>query len=180
MYSHTISNSPEKESFDKFLYIYQHFEDNEKTYPLDQQVDTQDNDTTLYPYINNNIEYGIFEDVIGSYHLDSEIKDDFHCNQNCFSRDPTNNQSEYLTPCTHSYEHIAQHTYDLDTITQQQQLHDMEEDASLFTTDTGNSCSLNINKTTPDCTPDSNQPSKIQPQNNLYIDTKHKYRYIFW
>ena len=32
---------------------------------------------TLYPHINNDIEYGLFEDVISSYYLDSQIKDDF-------------------------------------------------------------------------------------------------------
>ena len=63
MYSHTIPNFQEKDSFVKLLFIYQHFQDSKKTYPLDQQVDAQENDTTLYPYINNDIEYGIFEDV---------------------------------------------------------------------------------------------------------------------
>ena len=36
-----------------------------------------------YPHINNDIEYGLFKDVIDSYYLDSEIKDNFTCNQNC-------------------------------------------------------------------------------------------------
>ena len=43
-------------------------------------------DNTLYPHINNNIEYSLFEDVINSYYLDSQIKDDFTCNQNCHTR----------------------------------------------------------------------------------------------
>ena len=31
-----------------------------------------DNDS-LYPYVNNDIEYGLFEDIVDSYYLDSEI-----------------------------------------------------------------------------------------------------------
>ena len=42
-------------------------------------------DNTLYPHINNDIEYGLFEDVINSYYLDSQIKDNFNCNQECYT-----------------------------------------------------------------------------------------------
>ena len=42
-------------------------------------------DDPLYPYINNNIEYGIFEDIVDSYYLDSQIKDDFQCDHDCYS-----------------------------------------------------------------------------------------------
>ena len=42
-------------------------------------------DDTLYPYINNDIEYGLFEDIAESYYLDSQIKDNFQCEQNCYS-----------------------------------------------------------------------------------------------
>ena len=34
-------------------------------------------DDPLYPYINNDIEYGLFEDIVDSYYLDSQIKDNF-------------------------------------------------------------------------------------------------------
>ena len=40
---------------------------------------------TLYPHINNDIEYGLFEDVINSYYLDSQIKDNFNCNKDCYT-----------------------------------------------------------------------------------------------
>ena len=33
---------------------------------------------SLYLYVNNDIEYGLFEDLVESYHLDSQIKDDFN------------------------------------------------------------------------------------------------------
>ena len=36
---------------------------------------TIDNDS-LYPYVNKDIEYRLFEDIVNSYYLDSQIKDD--------------------------------------------------------------------------------------------------------
>ena len=39
---------------------------------------------SLYPYVNNDIEYGLFEDLVESYHLDSQIKDDFQCDLDCY------------------------------------------------------------------------------------------------
>ena len=42
-------------------------------------------DDSLYLYINNDIEYRLFEDIVDSYYLDSQIKDDFHCNQDCYT-----------------------------------------------------------------------------------------------
>ena len=42
-------------------------------------------DDSLYPYINSNIKYGLFEDIVDSYYFDSQIKDDFQCNQDCYS-----------------------------------------------------------------------------------------------
>ena len=59
------------------------------------------------------------------------------------------------------------------------QLHDMEEDTSLFTTDIDTSCDFTIDKPLLNCTPDSNQTSKTQSQDSLHIHTKHKYRDIF-
>ena len=42
-------------------------------------------DDSLYPYVNNDIEYGLFEDIVDSYYLDSQIKDDFQCDHDCYS-----------------------------------------------------------------------------------------------
>ena len=42
-------------------------------------------DDSLYPYVNNDIEYRLFEDIVDSYYLDSQIKDDFQCNHNCYN-----------------------------------------------------------------------------------------------
>ena len=55
-------------------------------YQLDPETETPvpDNDT-LYPYINNDIEYRLFEDIVDSYYLDSQIKDGFQCNHDCYT-----------------------------------------------------------------------------------------------
>ena len=66
LYSHTDCISPKLNSFQKLEYIYQHFQDSKKIYESDPI-------NTLYPHINNYIEYGLFEDIINSYYLDSQI-----------------------------------------------------------------------------------------------------------
>ena len=55
------------------------------------QIDTDSDvlttqDDSLYPYVNNDIEYGLFEDIVESYHLDSQIKDDFQCDPDCYTQ----------------------------------------------------------------------------------------------
>ena len=70
-HSHTDNISPEMNSFQKLEYIYQHFQDNKKMYESNPDLARYENDNTLYPHINNDIEYGLFEDVINSYYLDS-------------------------------------------------------------------------------------------------------------
>ena len=64
LYSHTHSISPEIDSFQKLEYIYQHFQDNEKIYQSDPDAARYEADNTLYPHISNDIEYGLFEDII--------------------------------------------------------------------------------------------------------------------
>ena len=68
---------------------------------------TRDDDS-LYLYVNNDIGYGLFEDIVDSYYLDSQIKDDFQCDQDCYSqyRDQTNDN--HSNACTHDYHHITQ------------------------------------------------------------------------
>ena len=85
LYSHTTISSPEIDSFKKLEYIYQHFQDSEKIYESDPDTIMQEPNNTLYLRINTDIEYGLFEDVINSYYSDSQIKDDFNCNQECYT-----------------------------------------------------------------------------------------------
>ena len=104
---------------------------------------TPDKDS-LYLYVNNDIEYGLFEDIVDSYYLDSQIKDDFQCDHDCYSqhKDPT--IDDHSNTCTHDYHHIAQSIQDLSDSTQQNILHSIEENASLFTDDAATLCDFNI------------------------------------
>ena len=172
LYSHTGSISPEIYSFKKLKYIYQHFQDNEKIYELDPDAVRHETNNTLYPHINNDIEYSLFEDVINSYYLDSQIKDDFNCNQE------TQHQQQ-LTPCTHAYDHIAQHINNLDDHTQQNTLYTMEEDASLFTNDTTTSCNYNITKGVQNLDSILDRKSKIISPMGIHLQSKHKYRCLW-
>ena len=90
LYSHADTIMPTPNSSQKPEYIDQHFHENEKVYESDPKLATDKVDSTLYPHINNNIEYGLFKDVISSYYLDSQIKNNFACDQNCH----TNTQHE--------------------------------------------------------------------------------------
>ena len=65
-------------------YMYQHFQDCEKIHEIDPHVQTEHTDDALYPQINNDIEYGLFENVIDSYYLNSQIRDDFTCTKACY------------------------------------------------------------------------------------------------
>ena len=82
-------------------------------------------DESLY----NNIEYGLFEDIVDSYYLDSQIKDDFQCDHNCYSQYRALTKDNYSNACTQDYHHITQNVQDLTHSTQQNTLHSMEENA---------------------------------------------------
>ena len=146
LYPHTAISLPEIDSFKKLEYIYQHFQDSKKIYESDPDVIMLEPNNTLYPHINNDIKYDLFEDAINSYYLDSQIKDDFNCNQECYTDIQQTQQEQQLTPCTHAYDHITQHINNLDDSTQQNTLYTMEEDASLFTSDAAIPCDYNITK----------------------------------
>ena len=85
LYSHTDTILSETNTFQKLDYIYQHSQDNEKVHNPDPNIASYENYNTLYPHINNDIDYGLFKDVISSYYLHSQIKDDFRCDQNCYT-----------------------------------------------------------------------------------------------
>ena len=179
LYSHTAISSPEIDSFKKLEYIYQHFQDREKIYELDPDAIMQGPDNTLFLHIDNDIEYGLFEDVINSYYLDSQIKDDFNCNQECYMDIQQTQQEQQLTPCTHAYDHITQHINNLYNSTQQNTLYTMEEDASLFTSDTTTPCDYNITKVIQHSVAISEGKSKIISPMGIHSQSKHKYRNVF-
>ena len=109
MYSHTDTIISTPNSSQKLDYIYQHFQDNENIHESDPNLVSSETDNTLYPHINNDIEYGLFENVIDSYYLDSQIKDDFTCNQNCYTKTQYKQHDQSIIPCTHAYNHTTQH-----------------------------------------------------------------------
>ena len=170
---------PTLNSSQKLKYIYQHFQENEKVYESDPSLATDKIDSTLYPYINNNIEYGLFEDVTNSYYLDSQIKDNFACDQNCHTNTQHEQQDQTLTPCTHAYDHITQHVNNLDDPMQQHTVYTNEVDTSLFTTDTTTPCDYNTSVDTSN--PNScheNKPNTI-PSRGIHSKSKHTYQNVF-
>ena len=98
LYSHQIDIARELEDFKKLFYIYQHFQDSEKIGTDSDVLTTQED--SLYPYINNDIEYGLFKDIVESYHLDSQIKDDFQCDPDCYTQ--TNQLTRRLPQYMHT------------------------------------------------------------------------------
>ena len=69
------------------IYIYQHFASNEKIYDTDSSEDDVRMEEDIYPPAHDQIEYGIFEDVIESYYLHVSIENDFQCTHNCYSKE---------------------------------------------------------------------------------------------
>ena len=101
-------------------------------------------DDSLYPYVNNDIEYGLFEDTVDSYYLDSQIKDDFQCDHDCYSQHKDLTIDDHSNTCTHDYHHMTQNVQDLSDITQQNNLHSIRKNASLFTDNIATPCDFNI------------------------------------
>ena len=110
--------------------------------PESESIATDDN--SLYPYVNNDIKYGLFEDIVDSYYLDSQITDDFQCNHDCYSQYIDLTNDSHSNACIHGYHHITQSVQDLTDSTQQNNLHSMEENASSFVDDTNTHCDFSI------------------------------------
>ena len=145
LYSHFTHRSQDFDWFDRLHYIYKCFQDSKKMYQLDPKTETPvPDDDSLYPYINNDIKYRLFEDVVDSYYLDSQIKDDFQCDHDCYSHQWESTVDDHSIPCMHACDHIVQHIQDLSDSTQQHTLHSMEENVSLFTDDATIPCDFNI------------------------------------
>ena len=141
LYSHHVDLTKDSDEFEKLHYIYQHFQDSEKMHPIDSESEpTTTGDDFLYLYVNNDIEYGLFEDIVDSYYLDSQIKDDFQCDHDCYSQHRDLTIDGYSNTCTHDYHHITQSIQDLSDSTQQNNLHSIEENASSFADDTTTLC----------------------------------------
>ena len=178
-YTHTDIPTKLPEEIEKLEYMYQHFQDHEKIYETDPQVTTEQTDDTLYPQINNDIEYGLFENVVDSYYLDSQMRDDFTCTKACYTHNTTAGTPDTNPQCTHTYDHISQQLHSLADTEQQQMLYTNEVDASLFTTDTSTQCTFS--RTPSNLETKSEKGTNDTPQNNtgIHFYSKHKYRDTF-
>ena len=124
--------------------MYQHFQDCEKIHEIDPHILPEQIDDTVYPQINNAIEYSLSENIIGTYYLDSQIRDDFTCTKACYTHNHDNNTLDTRPQCTHTYDHISQQLDSLADTDQQYKVYTSEEEASLFTSDTSTQCAFNI------------------------------------
>ena len=136
-------------------------------------------DDSLYPYVNNDIEYGLFEDIVDSYYFDSQIKDDFQCNHDCTHNIGTRLMTT-TNACTHDYHHITQSVQDLTDSTQQNTLHSMEENASLFADDTDTHCDFSIAEHILDTENANDTYTCLAPKYpTIHSQRKHVYRNTF-
>ena len=92
----------------------------------------------------------MFEDLVESYYLDSKIRDDFQCDQDCYTQHSKLTKDDHPNICTHDYQHIEQNIDDLSDNTQQNNLYSTGESASLFTDNTDTHCDYSISNHTPD------------------------------
>ena len=179
--SHQINSAKESDNFKKLLYIYQHFQDSEKMHQIkpESELITTDDDS-LYPYVNNDIEYRIFEDIVDSYYLDSQIKDDFQCDHNCYSQYGDSTNDNHFNACTHDYHHITQSVQDLTDSTQQNTLHSMEENTSSFADDTDTHCDFSIADLISDTENTNDTHTCLVPKYpTIHSQRKHVYRNTF-
>ena len=148
---------------------------------LDPKTETPvPNADTLYPYINNGIEYRLFEDIVDSYYLGTQIKDDLQCDHHCYSHQQESTVDDHFISYTNAYDHIVQHIQDLSDSTQQHTLHSIEENVSLFTDDAATPSDFNItnHNSVTENTNDTSIPHAPK-QSGIHVQSKHIYRNTF-
>ena len=137
-------------------------------------------DDSLYPYVNNDIEYRLFEDIVDSYYLDNQIKDDFQCNHDCYSQHKDPMIDSYSITCTHDYHHITQSVQDLTDSIQQNNLHSIEENASSFADDADTLCDFSIVDHNSDTENTNDTHTHFMPKYpTIHSQRKHAYRNTF-
>ena len=150
-----------------------------KRYMIHPHVPTKQIDDTLYPQINNDIKYGLFENVIDSYYLDSQIRDDFTCTKAYYTHNNNNDTLDTRPQCTHTYDHISQQLDSLADIEQQHKLYTNEVDASLFTSDTFTKCAFNIIPLNLEIEAENQTTKASQNNTDIHFHSEHKYRDTF-
>ena len=137
-------------------------------------------DDSIYPYVNNDIEYGLFEDIVDSYYLDSQIKDDFQCDHDCYSQHRDLTIDSHSNACTHDYHHITQSVQDLYDSTQQNNLHSIEENASSFADDADTLCDFGVVDHNSDTENTNDTHTHFMPKYpGIHSQRKHAYRNTF-
>ena len=122
----------------------------------------------------------MFEDLIESYYLDSQIRDDFQCDQDCYTQYSKLTKDDHPNICTCDYQHIAQNIDDLSDNTQQINLYSSEESTSLFTDDTDMHCDYSISNHTPDTENANDAHTNFAPKYpTIHSQQKHTYRDTF-
>ena len=134
-----MHSSHSENTNNKLQYIYQHFQENKKIHEPISNAETLELEQTLYPHLNNQIDYGLFEDIIDSHYLDAQIKQDFECDTQCYT-EVYETQEKHLLPCTQSYHHISHNITDINSQQQQEEIFHRENESLLFTTDTTQTC----------------------------------------
>ena len=174
-YAHIDIPPKMQEEIEKLEYVYQHFQDHKKVYESDPQVTTEPIHDTLYPQMNNNIEYGLFKNVIDSYYLNSQIRDDFKCTKTCYTHDTT---ASTLYPNHPVHIHIIIfHNNSTPQLTVHSNKHciPMKQNASLFTTDTATQCVFNIIPSDLDTESPNDAHSHSDNNTGIHFYSKHKY-----
>ena len=137
-------------------------------------------DSSLYLYVNNDIKYRLFEDIVDSYYLDSQIKDDFQCNHDCYSQYRDLKNDSHSNICTHDYHHITQSVQDLTDSSQPNNLHSMEENASSFPDDTDTHCDFSIADHNSDTENTNDTHTHLVPKYpGIHSQRRHAYRNTF-
>ena len=140
---------------------------------------TATDDDSLYRYVNNGVEYRLFEEIVDSYYLDSQIKDDFQCNHDCYSQHKDLTIDSHSNACTHDY-HITKSIQDLSDSTQQNNLHSIEENVSSFADDANTLCDFSIVDHNSDTENTNDIHTHFTPKHpSIHSQRKHAYRNTF-
>ena len=121
----------------------------------------------------------MFENIIDSYYLDSQIRDYFTCTKACYTHNHDNNTLDTRPQYTHTSDHISQQLNSLADTEQQHKVYTSKEDTSLFTSDTSTPCAFNIITSNLE-TETENLTEKTSKNNtSIHFHSKHKYRDTF-
>ena len=121
----------------------------------------------------------MFENIIDSCYLDSQIRDDFTCTKACYTHNHDNNTLDTRPQCTHTYDHISQQLNSLADIEQQHKVYTNEEDTSLFTSNISTQCTFNIISSTLETEAENHTEKTSQNNTSIHFHSKHKYRDTF-